>query len=258
MGDHIFICYARKDQSFVLRLATRLQSRGASVWLDQWNIPAGVNWNQNIDSALRDCGQFLIVLSPAAVASQQVQGELQMALDEKKPIVPVLRQACQVPRLLRLIQHIDFTGYSPDDVATLDRLVSALRLPEVDSLPQRGRPVIRHSRCLWRYGTVGGFLVLGMLIVWLLLLLSSTPVPTEEVPNAVRKVPVSVSTYPSGVNVYQDDGYVSTTPWIFNATVGARIRAVLKREGFQDREIDFLVNNYENEYSYRMDKRSGR
>jgi hypothetical protein len=97
-----------------------------------------------------------------------------------------------------------------------------------------------------------------MLIVWLLLLLSSTPVPTEEVPNAVRKVPVSVSTYPSGVNVYQDNGYVSTTPWIFNATVGARIRAVLKREGFQDREIDFLVNNYENEYSYRMDKRSGR
>src|SRR5262249_34867804 len=136
MGNHIFISYARKDKDFVLRLATQLKSRGAPVWLDQWNIPAGAHWNQSIDSALRDCGQFMIILSPTAVASQQVQGELQMALDEKKPIVPVLRQACHVPRLLRLIQHIDFTGCSPDDEMTLNQLASALRLPAVGYLPQ--------------------------------------------------------------------------------------------------------------------------
>jgi hypothetical protein len=122
MGNHIFISYAHKDQSFVHHLATQLKSRGAPIWLDQWDIPAGANWNQSIDSALYGCGQFLIVLSPAAVASSQVQGELQMALDEHKPIVPVLHQACQVPRLLRSIQYVDFTGVSPDDTPALERL----------------------------------------------------------------------------------------------------------------------------------------
>ena len=258
-------------------LATRLKSRGAPIWLDQWDIPAGANWNQSIDKALYDCGQFLIVLSPAAVASSQVQGELQMALDEHKPIVPVLHQACQVPRLLRSIQYVDFTGRSPDDIPTLERLASALRLPETGRLSQREPPVSNKSSSLWRYGTVGSVLLLGLLIAWLWLrpptqldpvvppakLDTAVPLPPSARPIAVRedearKVSVYIGTQPSGVSVYRDGRLVATTPWQFDAPVGSHVRAVLKGEGLEDREIDFWVNNYKNVYSYRMDKSSGR
>jgi TIR domain len=277
MGNHIFISYAHKDQSFAHCLATRLKSRGAPIWLDQWDIPAGANWNQSIDKALYDCSQFLIVLSPAAVASSQVQGELQMALDEHKSIVPVLHQACQVPRLLRSIQYVDFTGCSPDDVPTLERLASALRLPETGRLSQREPPVSNKSSSLWRYGTVGSVLLLGLLIAWLWLrpptqldtvvppakLDTAVPLPPSARPIAVRedearKVSVYIGTQPSGVSVYRDGRLVATTPWQFDAPVGSHVRAVLKGEGLEDREIDFWVNNYKNVYSYRMDKRSGR
>ncbi len=101
MGNHIFICYARKDSEFVLKLATNLKSRGVSVWLDQWNIPPGANYNRSIDTAIVDCAQFLIVLSPAVVDSVEVEGEWLMALEEKKTIVPVLYQECRIPRQLR-------------------------------------------------------------------------------------------------------------------------------------------------------------
>ena len=278
MGNYIFISYAHKDQSFVLSLALRLKSRGAPVWLDQWDIPAGANWNQSIDRALYDCGQFLIVLSPAAVASSQVQGELQMALDEYKPIVPVLHQTCQVPRLLRSIQYVDFTGCSPDDIPTLERLASALRLPETGRLAQREPPVSTKSSSLWRYGAVGSFLLLGLLIAWLWFLPPTnldTVVPPAKLDTAVpppppsarpiavpedevRKVSVYIGTQPSGVSVYHDGRLVATTPWQFEAPVGSHVQAVLKGEGLEDREINFWVNNYKNVYSYRMDKRSGR
>jgi hypothetical protein len=119
--DHVFVCYAREDESFVLKLARNLKERGAPVWLDQWDIPAGVNWNQSIDDMLYDCAQFLIVLSTAAVNSTEVHGELRVALNEKKPVVPVLYQECRIPRQLLVIQHVDLTSRGPTTKRVLRR-----------------------------------------------------------------------------------------------------------------------------------------
>jgi len=129
MGDHIFICYARRDEDFVLKLAANLKERGVPVWLDQWDIPPSADWDLTIDNAIYDCARFLIVLSPAAVASQEVRGELRTALDEDKPIVSVLYQACRIPRQLRLIQYIDCTSSGPDDETLLGQVLRALGVP---------------------------------------------------------------------------------------------------------------------------------
>jgi formylglycine-generating enzyme required for sulfatase activity len=139
MGDHVFICYARQDQDFVLKLAANLKERGVPVWLDQWDIPASADWDLTIDNALYDCAQFLIVLSPAARASREVRGELRTALDENKLIVPVLYQTCRIPRQLRLIQHVDFTACGPDDGAALGQVLGALGVSE----PSRPTPKVR-------------------------------------------------------------------------------------------------------------------
>ena len=129
MADHVFLCYARKDEDFVLKLAANLKQRGAPVWLDQWDIPPSADWDLVIDEALYNCAQFLIVLSPASVASPEARGELRTVLDENKPIVPVLYQKCRVPRQLKLIQHIDFTSSGPDDVILLGQVLRALGVP---------------------------------------------------------------------------------------------------------------------------------
>ena len=109
-NKHTFVCYAREDEGFVLRLASELMGGGAAVWIDQWDIPSGADWDYEIDRALYDCRHFLIVLSPAAVESEEVRSELRTALEEGKRVVPVLYRPCRVPRRLRLIQHIDCTG----------------------------------------------------------------------------------------------------------------------------------------------------
>ena len=134
------------------------------------------------------------------------------------------------------------------------------------------------SSSLWRYGTVGSLLLLGLLIAWLWLrppttlntVVSPTKLDTAVPPSLpparptavpedeARKVSVYIGTQPNGVNVYRDGRRVATTPWQFEAPVGSHVQAVLKGEGLEDREIDIWVNNYKNEYSYRMDKRSGR
>jgi len=72
------------------------------------------------------------------------------------------------------------------------------------------------------------------------------------------RVPVHIDTHPSGADVYRDGSRIATTPWDFNEPVGSRVKAVLKRKGFEDKEIDFQVNQYENRYTPTLEKSSRR
>jgi len=126
MGDQVFVCYTRKDEAFVLKLATNLKNQGVPIWLDQWDILPAEDWDRSIDKALYRCKYFLIILSSTSVDSKEVRAELRTALDENKAIVPVLYQSCQIPRQLRLIQYIDFTSRIPDDKEAIGQILNAL------------------------------------------------------------------------------------------------------------------------------------
>jgi hypothetical protein len=124
--SYVFFCYAREDQDFALKLAQNLKNRGVNIWIDQWNIGPGKDWDQEIDKALDDCGKFLIILSPNSIESLEVRGELRMALDGKKNIVPLLYKECRIPRQLRVLQYTDFTRSNPDDDIKLTELIANL------------------------------------------------------------------------------------------------------------------------------------
>jgi hypothetical protein len=125
--NHVFICYARQDEEFALSLAAQLQQRDITIWMDQLSLEYGVDWDRAIDDALYDCAVLLIILSPASVHSDEVRSELRVALNERKPIVPVLYQNCRIPRQLLNLQRADFTAHGPDDAAALRKLVRVLR-----------------------------------------------------------------------------------------------------------------------------------
>jgi formylglycine-generating enzyme len=143
-----------------------LKARGVPVWLDQWDIRAGADWNKSIDEAIGACATFLVVLSPAAVDSKEVQGEWLTALDEHKLIVPVLCQACRIPRQLRVFQYVDFTAQRPADEATLNQVVRVLHgsgvvLPESQNKSPTELPAAGFS---WRTALLA-LGVLGLVLV---------------------------------------------------------------------------------------------
>ena len=125
MANHVFVCYAREDEAFVLELTKNLKDRGVPVWVDRLELQLGTNWNRAIDAAIYDCSKFVFVLSPAAVDSAEVEGEWLTALREKKPVFPVVYQSCRIPRQFAAYQHIDFTE-KPDNEAALSQLVGVL------------------------------------------------------------------------------------------------------------------------------------
>jgi hypothetical protein len=127
MNDRVFICYSRKDENFALKLAKNLKRKGIPVWLDQWDIPSGSNWNRTIETTLKECAKLLLILSPSSVESDEVQCEWLSVLGEGKTIVPILYQPCRIPVRLKSIQYIDFTSRSPDDKEALEQISKALK-----------------------------------------------------------------------------------------------------------------------------------
>ena len=125
INANTFVCYAREDSDFVSVLRAGLTARGVRTWQDI-DIPPGTDWDRGIDESLRTCANVLIVLSPSAVSSDEVKGELRTALNLRKPIVPLLYRPCVIPRQLLHIQYVD-CGSTTDTNTVCDELTKALQ-----------------------------------------------------------------------------------------------------------------------------------
>jgi serine/threonine-protein kinase len=107
-----FISYSRVNKEFATKLAKGLRSAGFAVWFDLMDIPTGSRWDDEVERALHECPIFLIILTPAAIASENVKDEIGYAIDHNKRILPLLLEPCNVPLRLRRFQYVDFTAKS--------------------------------------------------------------------------------------------------------------------------------------------------
>jgi hypothetical protein len=85
----VFISYSREDSAYVGRLATYLESVGISVWYDH-ALLAGQQWSDQIRTEIGSCTAFVVVMSPASVASSWVEREILHAENLGKTVVPLL------------------------------------------------------------------------------------------------------------------------------------------------------------------------
>ena len=128
MPEWLFISYSRRDQEFVLRLATDLEDRGAQVWIDQGDIQSGERWRESITRGVQNCKAFVLVVSPDSINSKYVAEELSLALKQRKPIIPLMYRKTDIPAMLNAqlegYQFLDFRkgGYAQN----LSDLVAAL------------------------------------------------------------------------------------------------------------------------------------
>ena len=123
----VFVSYAREDQSFALALAAGLKERGQDVWIDQRGISGGDQWVVAIDEAILTQDNFMIILSPNAVASSQVRRELLSAIKLTKRIIPILYRPCQVPIELQTIHWLQMSDQDIKDPGAMDALLQAIQ-----------------------------------------------------------------------------------------------------------------------------------
>jgi hypothetical protein len=110
----VFLSHASRDKIKAHRLRDVLVSHEIPVWYSPHHIQGAQQWQDEIGTALKQCGWFMVLLTPHAVKSMWVKRELNYALMERryrKRIIPLLYQECDIRALswtLPQYQHIDF------------------------------------------------------------------------------------------------------------------------------------------------------
>lgn len=102
--SHIFISYSRSDLDFARYLRASLEAESFPVWMDEKRLSAGMDWWSEIEASIDSCGAFVVIMSPDARDSVFVQNEILRALDQKKPIFPVLLSG----RNFGIVAHVQF------------------------------------------------------------------------------------------------------------------------------------------------------
>jgi|GEM_PF-3569811 len=126
MAGHNFLSYARSDAAdIVKKLHDDLEKHGFTTWLDIIDITSG-DWDYAIDEGLRSARAVLVIMTPGAVASLQVKSEWNDALSRYLPVIPLLFQLCQIPRILRLFNYVDFTENYDDAFQQLVTVLETL------------------------------------------------------------------------------------------------------------------------------------
>ena len=119
-------------------LAGFVRDIGINLWLDQLDILGGQRWDRAVEDALQTCQGMIVVLSPDAVASDNMMAEVSWALEERKTIIPIILRSCTIPFRLRRLQYMDFTA---DYQTGFSQLLRALHIdqplpPQAPAVPE--------------------------------------------------------------------------------------------------------------------------
>jgi hypothetical protein len=94
---NVFLSYASAEQDRALAVSDALQQVGISVWLDRHAIVGGSAWSTAIVRGIKDCAVFLVLGSERAFRSPNVQRELNLAVEENRPLLPLLLEQVAPP-----------------------------------------------------------------------------------------------------------------------------------------------------------------
>lgn len=112
------------DRELARRLADDLQNSGFPVWIDGLGDDGeDVAWASGVHPALSQCTRMVVVMSPAALASERVVAAWEYFQTQRKPIVLAQAEAVEVPDALRRSPRYDF---GDDYKVALRQLVQAL------------------------------------------------------------------------------------------------------------------------------------
>lgn len=156
MAD-IFISYSRKDSDQAKALAERLRAAGADVWMDTAALAGAETWSAEIVSAINSSRIVIILLSPTAVASRNVNKEVALASEKHKTIIPIVLERCQLSEAMEYalagLQHVKIWDEEAlqRTFAKLDIDASGLaqQVPSPTMQPESPAPKRKRRLLLW-------------------------------------------------------------------------------------------------------------
>lgn len=88
MEHDVFISYSSQDKVAADAICHVLEQNKIRCWIAPRDIPAGVEYGDLIDEAIKHCKTVIVLFSQTAANSFWVKGEINIAFEEEKTIIP--------------------------------------------------------------------------------------------------------------------------------------------------------------------------
>ena len=89
----VFISHSDHDEALASEIVSSLEAAGLEVWYDRREIIPGDNWADRIARALGEANAMVVLVTPSALESNQMQRDIDYALTQKRfkgRLIPVL------------------------------------------------------------------------------------------------------------------------------------------------------------------------
>lgn len=112
----VFLCHSSDNKPVARSLYHQFKSYGIDLWLDEYKLLPGQDWQIEIEKAVRKSDMVIVCLSRASISKRgYVQKEIRIALDvaDEQPegtifIVPLRIEECEIPDRLRKWQWVNY------------------------------------------------------------------------------------------------------------------------------------------------------
>jgi TIR domain len=136
MGHDVFLSYSTRDRDAAEAVCTALERRGMSVWMAPRDILAGLPWPGQIIQGIDNARSVVLIFSAAANESEQIEREVQRAVDRRLKVVPFriedVRPKEDLAYSIGNVQWLD--AFSRPMEPHYDQLAKVLR--QIASLPE--------------------------------------------------------------------------------------------------------------------------
>jgi WD40 repeat protein len=113
----VFLAHNNQDKPQVKAIGEELRSRGLNPWLDEWNLPPGKIFIQEIERVLPNTKTVAVFVGESGIGPwerMEIDAALNLFVEKKKPLIPVLlpdvKQKPELPIFLRQFNWVKFTG----------------------------------------------------------------------------------------------------------------------------------------------------
>ncbi|MCB0289119.1 MAG: TIR domain-containing protein [Calditrichaeota bacterium] len=122
----VFLCYNNKDRAAVIRIAKELKKLNIKLWLDEWNVPPGSRWIEELDKNIERVKTTAVFIGPDGIGpwqNMEIHAFLTEFVIRELPVIPVILPGGdkfpKLPLFLKGFKWVDFRESGQDSFRKL-------------------------------------------------------------------------------------------------------------------------------------------
>lgn len=118
----VFLSHTSKDKPAVRKIAKALVDTGLNVWLDEWNLVAGMSIQSVFEEAITNSKSILILIGESGIGPWQqseISAALRYTVEARRPVIPVYlpgAERTELPIFLSHILGVEIKSWNDEDI----------------------------------------------------------------------------------------------------------------------------------------------